>query len=60
MTKEGLSLTRRTGESCVCFVGDKEIEVIIEQTTINKVRLRFVADETVKIWRSELLKDGDQ
>lgn len=57
--KEGLLLARRAGQSCVCFVNDKEIEVFVEHVGQNRVRLRFVADDSVEIWRSELLEGGE-
>jgi sRNA-binding carbon storage regulator CsrA len=57
--KKGLLLKRREGESCLCFVGqdDREIlRVIVESIQGNSVRLRFVADDSVDILRSELVE----
>jgi sRNA-binding carbon storage regulator CsrA len=54
--KEGLLLGRRVGESCVCFVGDQEIEVVVEEIVGKRVRLRFIADQSIEILRSELLE----
>lgn len=59
--EKGLSLTRRTGESCVCSLGGQEIEVKVEAIDRKRVRLRFVADRSVTILREELIlqKRGD-
>lgn len=54
--KEGLLLGRRVGESCVCFLGDQEVEVVVEEIVGKRVRLRFIADQSVEILRSELLE----
>lgn len=52
---KGLLLTRQVGESCVCFLGDTEVEVVIDEIVGRRVRLRFIADQSVEILRSELL-----
>jgi carbon storage regulator CsrA len=50
----GLILTRRVGESCLCVIDDKEMLVIVEKIDGNRVRLKFVADQSIKIIRTEL------
>lgn len=52
----GLVLTRRMGESCVFFLDDQEVEVVVEKIEGRKVHLRFIADRSVEILRSELLE----
>ena len=54
---QGLLLSRRLGESCVCFLGDQEVEIVVEEICNGKVRLRFIADQSIEILRSELLKE---
>jgi sRNA-binding carbon storage regulator CsrA len=51
---KGLSLTRKTGESCVFRVGDQEVVVIVEEAGVGRVRLRLVANQSVVIMRREL------
>lgn len=53
--KKGLSLTRREGESCTCSIGGTTMTIEVEAMEGNRVRLRFVADQSVTILRTELL-----
>lgn len=52
---KGLSLTRKTGESCVFRVGDQEIVLTVEESAVGRVRLRFAADRSVLILRREIM-----
>jgi carbon storage regulator CsrA len=57
----GLVLTRRLGESFVCFAGEEEIEVIVAEISDKRtVRLRIVAPKSVDIERSENLEWYDE
>ena len=59
--KPGLCLTRYYGESVVIFVGDEEIEIIVEKTEKpnSKAMLRVVAPKKFEILRTELLEEYD-
>jgi carbon storage regulator CsrA len=50
----GLILTRRVGESCLCTIDGKEMLVVVEKIDGNRVRLKFVADKSIKVIRTEL------
>ena len=53
-----LTLSRKKGESIICILEDgREIKVIISQVKGNQVSLSFDADETIDIYRDELLLD---
>lgn len=56
---KGLVLARKTGESCVCTIDGKELVVLVEEIACNRVRLRFIADRSIDIVRSELV-GGDE
>lgn len=53
-----LTFDRRIGESIVLFVDDKEIKITLTKIGSNQAWLSFGADDTVKIWRDELLEDS--
>jgi sRNA-binding carbon storage regulator CsrA len=57
--KSGLLLTRREGESCVCYLGDKELAVIVEKIDGTRVRLRFIGDRSINVVRTEILEEGE-
>jgi sRNA-binding carbon storage regulator CsrA len=59
--KPGLCLTRHYGESVVIFVGDEEIEVIVEKTHNpgSTAILRVLAPKKFDIVRTELLEEYD-
>lgn len=50
-----LTLTRRVGESIVLQVSGKSIEITLHTIQGKQARLRFLADNDVKIIRKELL-----
>lgn len=59
INKPGLVIGRRVGESFVIFVGDKEIDVILDKIQYNRASIRIIASKDVEISRSELLEEYD-
>ncbi len=57
--KPGLVFKRKTGESFVIFVGEEEIDVILEKIENKKASIRVIAPESIKVFRSELLEEYD-
>lgn len=50
-----LVLSRRVGESIILLCEGQTIEMVLGSIQYNQVRLRFLANENVKIYRKELL-----
>lgn len=51
-----LSLSRKKDQSIILIVDNKEIEVVISSISQSKVQLRIAADQSVKIFRKEMLE----
>lgn len=56
--ERGLSLTRKEKEAVVCTLDGKQVCVIVDSISGGKVKLKFVADKSVQIYRSEILTRG--
>ncbi len=52
----GLVLTRRPGESFVCFAGDDEIEISVSEVHGKTVKIRILAPRHIDIERTENLE----
>jgi carbon storage regulator len=50
-----LVITRKTNESIIIEAGEHKIEVVLLETSKDKVKLGFAAPKEVKIMRHELL-----
>lgn len=54
---KGLLLARREGEGCLFYKDGKEfMRIMVEELGGGRVRLRFVADESIEILRNELVE----
>lgn len=54
---KGLLLARREGEGCLFYKDGKEfMRIMVEELGGGRVKLRFVADESIEILRNELVE----